>query len=160
VAIKTHFGETGNKTHFTADHIRPIVSRVKEAGAKPFLIETSVLYKGNRLNTLDHILLAFKHGFTYENVGTPIIMSDGFLGVFEREITINGEFYEKVKIAGDAIAADSLLIVSHATGHLLSGLGATINNLPRRKQRGITCHSGLDPESRKIFDWIPDRSPG
>lgn len=129
VAIKTHFGEKGNKTHLTPDHIRPLVNKIKENGGKPYLTETSVLYKGNRSNALDHILLAFDHGFTYENVGAPIIMSDGFLGVFEKEIVINGDCYEKVRIAGDAIAADTLLIVSHATGHLLSGLGATIKNL-------------------------------
>jgi uncharacterized Fe-S center protein len=86
VAVKTHFGEMGNQTHIRANHIRQIVDKIKERGGKPYLTETSVLYKSRRSNALDHILLAFEHGFTYEKVGAPIIMADGFLGNWDREI--------------------------------------------------------------------------
>ena len=167
VAIKTHFGEKGNRTYLKPEQIRPIVQLVKEAGGKPFLTETSVLYRGSRSNALDHILLAFEHGFTYENMGAPIIMADGFLGVWEREITINGDFYEKVGIAGDAIAPESLLIVSHATGHLLSGLGATIKNLGMglsSRMGKLNQHSELAPKvdtalcdlCKTCIKWCPE----
>lgn len=167
VAIKTHFGEKGNRTHLTPDHIRPVVAKVKEYGGKPFLTETSVLYKSNRSNALDHILLAYEHGFTFENVGAPIIMADGFLGVWERQITINGEFYEKVGIAGDAIAADTLLIVSHATGHMLSGLGATLKNLGMglsSRMGKLNQHSEIAPHvdpatcdlCKTCMKWCPE----
>jgi len=129
VSIKTHFGEKGNVTHLVPEQIRPIVDKVKESEGKPYLTETSVLYKSSRSNALDHINLAFEHGFTFEKVGAPIIMADGFLGNWEREILINGEFYEKVSIAGDAIAADKLIVVSHVTGHLVAGFGAALKNL-------------------------------
>ncbi len=167
VAIKTHFGEKGNRTHLTADQIRPIVEKVKESGGKPFLTETSVLYRGNRSNALDHILLAFDHGFTYENVGAPIIMSDGFLGVWEREIAINGDYYEKVGIAGDAIAAETMLIVSHATGHVLSGLGAALKNLGMglsSRMGKLSQHSEVAPKveasqcdlCKTCMKWCPE----
>ncbi|MBU2510308.1 DUF362 domain-containing protein [bacterium] len=167
VAIKTHFGERGNRTHLTPDQIRPLVQKVKEYGGKPFLTETSVLYKSNRSNALDHILLAYEHGFTFENVGAPIIMADGFLGVWERKITINGEFYDKVGIAGDAIAPDALLIVSHATGHLLSGLGATIKNMGMglsSRMGKLNQHSEVAPKvdaalcdlCKTCIKWCPE----
>ena len=129
VAIKTHFGEKGNSTHIQANHIKQLVIKIKESGGKPYLTETSVLYKSPRSNALDHILIAFDHGFTYEKVGAPIIMADGFLGNWEREVHIKGEFYEKVSIAGDLISANKIFIVSHATGHLLAGFGAALKNM-------------------------------
>ncbi len=167
VAIKTHFGEKGNRTHLTADQIRPVVDKVKESGGKPFLTETSVLYRGSRSNALDHILLAYEHGFTYENVGAPIIMSDGFLGVWERQITINGDYYENVGIAGDAIAAESMLIVSHATGHVLAGLGAAIKNLGMglsSRMGKLSQHSEVAPKvevsqcdlCKTCMKWCPE----
>lgn len=167
VAIKTHFGEKGNRTHLTADHIRPVVQKVKESGGKPYLTETSVLYKSSRSNALDHILLAFEHGFTYENVGAPIIMADGYRGVWERQITINGEFYETVGVAGDALAPSTLLIVSHATGHPVAGLGATIKNIGMglsSRMGKLNQHSDLTPKvntelcdlCKTCIKWCPE----
>lgn len=167
VSIKTHFGEKGNKTHLKPEQIKPFVNKVKMSGGKPFLTETSVLYKGSRSNALDHILLAFEHGFTFENMGAPIIMADGFLGVWEREITINGDYYEKVGIAGDAIAPDVLLIISHATGHVLSGLGAAIKNLGMglsSRMGKLNQHSEVAPQVDKLecdfcktcMKWCPE----
>jgi uncharacterized Fe-S center protein len=145
VAIKTHFGEMGNTTHIKANYIRQIVKKVKENGGKPYLTETSVLYKGNRSNALSHILLAFEHGFSYENVGAPIIMSDGFLGNWEREVKINGEYYDSVSVAGDSISADKLLVVSHTTGHMLAGFGAAFKNMGM----GLSSRKGkLDQHSQ------------
>ncbi len=167
VAIKTHFGEKGNRTHITADQIRPVVQKVKEHGGKPYLTETSVLYRSNRSNALDHILLAYEHGFTFENVGAPIIMADGFLGVWEREITINGDYYEKVSIAGDALAPETMLIVSHATGHLLAGLGSAIKNLGMglsSRMGKLSQHSEVAPRvdaslcdfCKTCLKWCPE----
>ena len=167
VSIKTHFGEKGNVTHLPPELIRPVVNKVKEHSGKPFLTETSVLYKSKRSNALDHILLAYEHGFTFENVGAPIIMSDGFLGVWEREITINGDFYEKVGIAGDAIAPDALLIISHATGHMVSGLGATMKNMGMgmsSRMGKLNQHSEVAPKVNKetcdfcktCIKWCPE----
>jgi uncharacterized protein len=145
VAIKTHFGEKGNVTFLKPETIRTLVDAVKKSGGRPYLTETSVLYKSRRSNALDHILLAFEHGFTFERIGAPIIMSDGFLGNWEREIEIGGEFYDQVSVAGDIIAPDKLMLVSHVTGHLLSGMGGAFKNLGM----GLSSRKGkLDQHSQ------------
>jgi len=167
VAIKTHFGEKGNETRVKPEYIKPVVDRLKTLGSKPYLTETSVLYKSERENALDHIMLAYDHGFTYENVGAPIIMSDGFLGNFEKELPVDGEYYQKVSVAGDVLAADSLIVVSHVTGHILAGFGAALKNLgmglSSRKGK-LNQHSQISPEvnppgctaCKKCLRWCPN----
>lgn len=129
IAIKTHFGEEGNTTHVSPKHIRVFVERVKAQGGMPYLTETSVLYKSRRMNAVAHTLLAYSHGFTFEAVGAPIIMSDGLRGNIEREITVNGDYYKEVPVAADAVSPDAMILVSHATGHLAAGIGAALKNL-------------------------------
>jgi len=145
VAVKTHFGEKGNVTYLKPVYLRTLVDRIKKSGGRPYLTETSVLYKSQRSNALSHILLAFEHGFTFEAIGAPIIMSDGFLGNWEKEIEIGGEYYDKVCIAGDAIAPDKLFLVSHVTGHMISGMGAAFKNMGM----GLSSRKGkLDQHSQ------------
>ncbi len=129
VAIKTHFGEKD-----TSGFVRPIVLKkiaelVIEKKGKPFLAETSTLYRGNRSNAVDHIKLAHDHGFSFENTGMPIIMADGLLGDEETGVNIEGELFKEVFVASQIEKAQSLILVSHFTGHLLAGFGAAIKNL-------------------------------
>jgi len=61
-----------------------------------------------------------------------------------------------VKIAGDIALADSLIVLSHFKGHLLSGFGGAIKNL------GMGCAppigKGEQHSARPIFN--PDLCPG
>jgi uncharacterized Fe-S center protein len=167
VSVKTHFGEAGNLTALKPWHIKPVVELVKKSGGKPYLTETSVLYKSRRSNAVDHILLAYEHGFTFENTGAPIIMSDGLLGNYEREIEINGDHYERVAIAGDSTASNRMIVCSHATGHLVAGVGAALKNLgmglTSRKGK-LEQHSGVSPSIDSsscimcgaCFKWCPE----
>ena len=109
--------------------MRAVVEGVKRAGGSPFLTETSTLYKGERSNAIDHLRHAFAHGFGYEAIGAPFIMADGLSGTAEVEVPIKGILFDKVAIAREVLFADSLVAVTHATGHLGNGLGAAIKNL-------------------------------
>ncbi len=167
VAIKTHFGERGNTTHISPKLIKTIVGIVKKSKGKPYLTETSVLYRSSRSNALDHILLAYEHGFGFSEIGAPIIMSDGLQGNWEREVKIEGEIYKSVFVAGDSLSADKTIIVSHPTGHIIAGLGAAIKNLgmglSSRKGK-LAQHSDVGPiiESAKCtacglcIKWCPE----
>ena len=46
--IKMHFGEKGNDTHIRWQWVVPVVRALEAQGAKPFLIDTCVLYKSQR----------------------------------------------------------------------------------------------------------------
>lgn len=129
VAIKMHFGERHNDTHIRPEMVRPIVEEVRAKGAKPFLADTNVLYRSERSNAVDHLLLASQHGFTPERTGAPVLILDGLRGNQELEVEIPGRIYQRVSLAAGLALADALIAVSHVTGHVAMGLGGTLKNL-------------------------------
>ena len=147
-AVKVHFGEPGNISYLPHHYVEPIVRMIKSCGAKPFVTDTNVLYKSRRDNAIDHIEVAAEHGFTSEKLGAPIIIADGILGQNETEVEINAPLNKSVSLATELVSAYSAIVISHATGHLATGLGATIKNLgmgmSSRKGK-LTQHSVSKP---------------
>ncbi|MGE5342660.1 MAG: DUF362 domain-containing protein [Candidatus Omnitrophota bacterium] len=135
VAVKTHFGEVNTKGYVRPLYFKMIGDIAKQKEALPFLTETSTLYRGRRTNAVDHIAFAYEQGFTHDNTGLPIIMADGLFGDNELEVPIPGQLYPSVKIASLIVQAQALILVSHFTGHMLSGFGAALKNM------GMGCSS-------------------
>ncbi len=147
-AVKIHVGEKHNTTHVAPRLVRAVVEGVKRAGGSPFLTETSTLYKGERSNAVDHLRHAFAHGFGFEAIGAPFIMADGLTGNSEVEVPIPGLLFDKVAVAREVLLADSLVAVTHATGHVGNGLGAAIKNLGMglaSRMGKLRQHSSLKP---------------
>ncbi|MGI6226927.1 MAG: DUF362 domain-containing protein, partial [Peptococcales bacterium] len=128
-AIKIHFGEKNNTGHIKPEWIKPLLEKIKNLGTLPFLTDTNTLYRGERFNSINHLLQADKHGFSISNLGVPVIIADGLLSKNYSEVEIDGKHLSSVKIANDILHAHSLVVLSHMTGHILSGLGASIKNL-------------------------------
>jgi len=128
-ALKVHFGEEGNSSYLAAKYIKPIVEKLQELKAKPFVSDSNVLYKSRRDNAIDHLSLANEHGFSYETLGAPVIISDGIVGRNEREIEINAPINKTISLASDYVDASSIIVISHVTGHIATGFGATIKNM-------------------------------
>lgn len=148
-AVKSHFGEEGGSGFVPPLAIRAVVERVRAAGGKPFLTDTTTLYTGRRSNAVDHALLVHEHGFTVEAVGAPFIPVDGLVGNNETEVVIDGVHHKKVAVAADVFRAGSAIVVTHVTGHLATGLGGTIKNVGMglSSRRGkLRQHSVLRPE--------------
>jgi len=129
VAIKTHFGEKGNKGYVKPEFFPPIIRMVRDAKAHPFLTDTNTIYHGERNNAAGHLAVAASHGFSTEKLGTPIIIADGDRGEDYDEIKIKGQHFKKVKIGRPIAAADMIIAVSHFKGHLLAGFGGAMKNL-------------------------------
>lgn len=129
VAVKMHFGENKNIGYLKPEYIKPILTDLKAKQAKVFLTDTNTLYKGNRFNSVDHLMQAYAHGFTPDNVGVPVIIADGLLSKNVTEVPINGKHCKTVKIANDFLHADAVVVLSHPTGHVAAGLGAAIKNV-------------------------------
>ncbi|TWH49217.1 DUF362 domain-containing protein [Sporomusa sp. KB1] len=166
VAIKLHVGEGTNNTRIKPELIRELVNKVKSGNGVPFLTETSTLYKGERHNAIKHLMQAHCQGFGIENVGAPFLMADGLLGNTEYEVSIPGDLHKTVNIAREIIGADALLVISHATGCISTGLGACIKNLgmglaSRKGKR--RQHSAVSPiidstqctYCQKCMKWCP-----
>lgn len=149
VAVKLHFGETGNLGFIHPVLVRQVVDKVKENKGRPFLVDTNTLYVGSRSNSVDHLETALKNGFSYATVGAPLIIADGLFGKNFVEVEINQKNFKKVKIASDIFNAPSMLVMSHVKGHIATGFGGALKNL------GMGCgnrggkqmmHSVVKPE--------------
>ncbi len=129
-AVKVHFGERGCDTHISPSHVRTLVERVKACGGRPFVTDTNTLYSGSRHDAVDHIATAVEHGFDYAVLGAPVIIADGLDSTNVVEVAVpGGRRFSRVKIAGDIVRADSLVVLSHFKGHELAGFGGAVKNL-------------------------------
>jgi uncharacterized Fe-S center protein len=99
------------------------------------------------MNAIDHMTLACSHGFSKLNI--PIVIADGIKGNDYTEIEIKGKHFEKCFVAAGLKDADCLLVLSHFTGHMLTGFGAAIKNLGMgcAARRGkLAQHCQVGPE--------------
>jgi uncharacterized Fe-S center protein len=134
-AVKVHIGEKGNKTYIKAPCLKGMVDELVALKTKPFLTDTSTLYLGKRHNAIDHAILAHEHGFDMAGLGIPFISPDGIFGTSETVVKINGELNKEVSVAYDIARVQSILSVSHVTGHLGTCMAATLKTL------GMGCAS-------------------
>lgn len=128
-AVKIHFGERGCDTFISPTHARTVVDLIKSKGGRPFLTDTNTLYSGSRHNSVDHLITAVEHGFDFAVLGAPVIIADGLDSTNVIEVEIPGKHFQKVKIAGDIVRADSLFVLSHFKGHEMAGFGGAVKNL-------------------------------
>lgn len=153
--IKTHFGEAGNTGHIHHEWVKTAVRSVLSRTKNVFVTDSNVLYKNSRrANSVDHLKLAHEHGFDLENIGAPVLIADGMLGKNYVEVDVNKKHFSKVKIASDIANCDSLLVLSHITGHVQTGFAGAIKNLGMgcASRRGkYEQHSGIVPEVRMRF---------
>ena len=121
VALKLHMGEPGD-THY----IRPIFAAtladlVKKEGGRPTVIETSGMgWLANRTSEEKHLEAARRNGFTKETIGAEIRMIDGEFGLDN----IPGSI-----VAKGLSDFDSMIVLSHVTGHIQAGFGGAIKNI-------------------------------
>lgn len=128
-AIKMHFGERGNVTSLKPCYIAPVVKAVRQCQAHPFLTDTCVLYRSIRDNGPGHLSFANEQGFTFKNVGAPVVIADGLTGSDEVTVEIPGQIFKEVAIARTAREANSIMVITHFTGHMVTGLGGALKNL-------------------------------
>jgi uncharacterized Fe-S center protein len=135
VAMKIHFGERNNMGYIKPQWLTGVVSELRKRTSRAFLTDSNTLYVGRRSNSVDHIQLAWSHGFTPDVVEVPVIIADGLIGRDDRDIAVGRSRVRSAKIAGAILDADALLCLTHVTGHVQTGIGASIKNM------GMGCAS-------------------
>lgn len=135
VGIKTHFGENDNVGFIKSGIIKSVADFLLEKTKRVFVTDTNTLYSGCRSNSVDHVNLAFKHNFDISKIGIPVIIADGLTGRNFTAVQISGKHLQSVKIASDIANCDFLVCLSHMTGHMQTGIGASLKNL------GMGCAS-------------------
>ncbi len=128
-AIKLTFGDKGNTGHVDARHARFVVDEISALKGKPFFTDSNTLYKGSRSNAVDHTNIAFDHGYTREICGAPVVIADGLRSGEDFEVKINGKHFKSVKIAKACADADAVVVLSHVTGHMVTGFASAVKNI-------------------------------
>lgn len=152
VAVKIHFGESGNTGHLNPLYAALIVDELKKIGAKPFLTDGSTLYKGSRGDAVSHLITAIKHGFDYSVIGAPIILADGLKGNSFVKVEITGSHCKYVEVGAEFYYADSTICLSHVKGHELTGFGGALKNIGMglaSKAGKLKMHSDVKPFIKK-----------
>ena len=123
IAVKTHFGEKGNRTHLDPAFTKRICEVISSKGGTPELVECNTLYRGERLRTETHIKLAKKHGFDF----APIVICDS--GGEEWRIPIRGKHFKEVKVGGKLRNYRMMVSIAHCKGHIAAGYGGALKNI-------------------------------
>lgn len=119
VAIKLHMGDKENRTHLRPEEVRPVFEKLKGMGCEPFLFDTTTLYKRERYTVDGYLGVAKLHGFGEFPV--VIARDDRF------RIVKSGGL--RIPVPEQLLEADSLLVLSHATGHIFTKFAAAIKNM-------------------------------
>ncbi|MFA5313863.1 MAG: DUF362 domain-containing protein [Methanomassiliicoccales archaeon] len=149
VAVKTHFGESGNTAFVRPQFVSKVVDLVSAQGGMPFLTDSNTLYVGSRSNAVDHMWTAAKHGFTYPVVNAPVIIADGLKGNEQVEVKVGLKRCKTVKIGAAAMRADSVICVTHMKGHIATGFGGALKNIGMgfgSRAGKLEMHSGMGPK--------------
>ncbi|MEW6679762.1 MAG: DUF362 domain-containing protein [bacterium] len=148
IPVKLTIGDSSCIYNISPELVKLIVREIKKKGAKPFLFDTSVIYKGNRQNALSHLELVEKKGFSYSNVGCPFIIADGIFGEAGKEFKLDSPNIERIKIPSFVGMLENLVVLSHTTGHIISGYASSIKNVAMGMSTRATkqaIHSSLKP---------------
>ena len=89
IGVKMHLGEKPTGGQVPPEHVRPIVDRLTDLGAKPFLTDSCTLYRGRRQNAVDYLRAAHEHGYTLDAVNAPVIIADGLVGGDQHFVAID-----------------------------------------------------------------------
>lgn len=148
VGIKMTIGDEGSRANIKPDLVRIIVDKLKEQGAKPFVFDTNVIYQGQRQNSVDHLNLAYRKGFTPDNLGCPYIIADSVFGTDSQSIAVDFKNVQEIKVPSVVNVLEDLIVLTHITGHIMSGFAASIKNvamgMASRAGKQIQ-HSSLKP---------------
>jgi hypothetical protein len=149
VGIKMTIGDEKNTGYLKPEIVRILVETLKQKGVIPFVFDTNVIYKGKRQNAVDHLNLAYRKGFTPENLGCPYIIADSVFGTDSKAIKVNFKNIKEIKVPSLVEVLEDLVVLSHITGHIMSGYAASIKNvamgMASRAGKQIQ-HSSLKPE--------------
>jgi len=153
VGLKIHFGEKGNEGHINPLWLLDIINNIKKRTSRVFLTDTNTLYRGERSDSIHHIRIAWKHGFSLEKLGIPVVIADGLVGRDDEEVCVNLSRIKSARIASAFLNINFLLCLSHFTGHDLTGFGAAIKNLGM----GCASRAGKLEQHSDVHPWVSQR---
>lgn len=129
VGIKMTVGDKKNTGYIKPELVKILVENLKRRGAKPFVFDTNVIYKGQRQNAVDHLNLAHQKGFTPDKLGCPHIIADGVFGTDSKVMKVDFKNIKEIRVPSLVTVMEDLIVLSHITGHIMTGYAASIKNV-------------------------------
>jgi uncharacterized Fe-S center protein len=129
VGIKMTIGDENNTGYIKPELVRFLVDELKSRGCKPFVFDTNVIYKGQRQNAIDHLNLAYRKGFTPDALGCPYVIADSVFGTDSKIKKMNFKNISEIRVPSLVGVLQDLIVLSHVTGHIMSGYAAAIKNV-------------------------------
>jgi len=118
VAIKMHFGANIGYTTIHPVFVRTLVQGIQRAGGQPFAVDgTPALSQGKA------------RGYTAEVLGCPIIPAGGIADNYYYEAPVGFDSLDVIKLCGNIVDADAMVVLSHGKGHGHTSFGAAIKNI-------------------------------
>lgn len=125
VAIKVHFGERASTTRLSPVFVKAVFEELKMKVKEAVLMDCTVLYKGERAFGTSHKKLAFANGFDF----APVIIADGEKGEQEMLVDVGLKHFQKVRLGSALENFNSILAITHFTGHSAAGIGGALKNV-------------------------------
>jgi len=148
VVLKLHFGETGNTGYVRPAYVAAVAGGVLEKKAFPVVSDSNTLYRGRRMNSTDHMQLAFEHGFTPEALKADIVIPDDTQKQNTRSVELNGDYVKTAKIGALYRDSNAIIGIAHFKGHLMTGFGGALKNIGMgcaTREGKLFQHSDLTP---------------
>ena len=118
VAIKMHLGGYVGYSTIHPMLVSRIVQAVKDAGGSPFITDGPGAVAGAR-----------ERGYTEEVLGAPLRATTGLADKYAYSRKINYRSLKQVRLAGEIVDADAMIVLSHGKGHGQSAFGGAIKNI-------------------------------
>lgn len=152
VGIKMTIGDEASTGYVKPELVRVLVEHLKSRGAKPFVFDTNVIYSGLRQNAVDHLNLAYRKGFTPDALGCPYIIADSVFGTDSRSLKVKADFknIKEIKVPSLISALDHLIVLSHVTGHVMSGFAGSVKNVAM----GMASRAGKQIQHSSLKPYI------
>lgn len=118
VAIKMHFGGYLGYTTIHPLFAGLLVKAIQDAGGRPFAVDGTPALPNARAR-----------GYTPEVIGCPIIPAGGIADKYYYEVEANFDSLDTIKLCGNIVDADALIVFSHGKGHGHTSFGGAIKNI-------------------------------
>ncbi|MDA8211688.1 MAG: DUF362 domain-containing protein [Clostridia bacterium] len=133
VAVKIHVGEWNRTRCLRPELVAAIVEEVKAVGGRPFVTDTTTLpyhAYNSRINATLELETAYRHGFTPEALGCPLVIADGLSGCDDVRVDLpEGIVLKEAYVASGIATADALINLAHGKGHPITSFGGAIKNI-------------------------------
>jgi uncharacterized protein len=148
VLVKIDVGEVGAFRTLRPIFVRMLVEKIQNLGRDAILFDTARLTAPREQMGWSWVDAATVNGFVSTVLGGEVVLGDGWGGGEVELLAVDGEELGGIEVARTVVDGGPLVVMSHVTGHPLSGMSAALQNL------GEGC-LGATGKRRLYRDLVP-----